>query len=326
MPFIPAAIGAAGAIYGGIKGVQAVTDATADHDPGAAARAATAANENKKDDDFSYGGDNGVNSQTVDNPNYNPNLPGVAGNPSHIQVNGPNGAQQAETRYQDLGQGYANQAAPTTDYTQADQARGSQADALTRMQDAANGNAPSQAAIMMKQGNDQAMANSLSLAAGARGQAAMAGAQQQAMGTNSAMATNSANNIGALRAQEMAQARGAYMQGATGMRGQDQTQAQYLSTLAEQQRQLGLQGQLGFEGMGQNTAQAELNARMAKEGASAAFIAAQNANDNANKDRTEKYVGTTLQAAGQVGAAAVSDARAKKDIRDEGALSKMRGR
>lgn len=206
------------------------------------------------------------------------------------------GAEDAQQRYQGMGQAAANQAAPGTDYSTANDARGGQADALGMMQQAAMGNAPSQAAIMMSRGNDQAMANTMSLAAGARGAGAMAGAQQQAMGVNSNMATQNIGNMGALRAQEMANARGAYMGGATGIRGQDQSQAQYDSGLAMQQRQLGAQQQMGYEGMGQGVAQAQLGASMGRSGAAQAAWDAQQQRNNVSQSNTNQNIGTFTNA------------------------------
>lgn len=181
---------------------------------------------------------------------------------------------------------YADLRAPDMDYSRGlgyqgmgDQARGlgmgartSQGDALGLMRSAAMGNAPSQAQIMMKQGNDQAIANQLSMAAGARGPAAMAMAQQQAMGNASAMQTNNMNNMGALRAQEMANARAAYMGGAGQMRQGDDAMraldlayaqrndqnAQYGGQLGLGYRQLGMQGQLGYDKLGWDTRNAQM--------------------------------------------------------------------
>jgi hypothetical protein len=176
--------------------------------------------------------------------------------------------------YNGLANRYMNTQAPNIDYGGANQymglgnqARGAQSNALSLEQQAAMGNAPSQAAIMMKQGNDQAMANQLSLAAGARGPAAMAMAQQQAAGNTANLQTQNINNTGALRAQEMANARGSYMSGASGMRSQDLASQQQMAQQAQQQAQLGLgygqlglQGGLGFSQLGFNVNNAQLGA------------------------------------------------------------------
>lgn len=213
------------------------------------------------------------------------------------------GAQADSDRLRLLAANANNQPWTKTDYGLGDQSRGSQLDALQMMQGAAMGNAPSQAAIMMRQGNDQAVANQMGMAAGARGPAAMAMAQQQAMGNASNMSTNNMNNMGALRAQEMAQARGAYMGGASGMRGQDDSRSQFGSDLELRRRALQQQGSLAYEGMSMGVNQAQLGARGAQQGASdAAFANSQRinqqsrANDTANVNAAVNAFGTVMDA------------------------------
>ena len=101
------------------------------------------------------------------------------------------------------------------------QARDSQASALSLQQQAAMGNAPSRAELLSRHQMDQAASAQQSLAAGARGPAALAMAQQQAAGNTARSMSDISANTSAMRADEMAQARNAYIQGATGMRGQD---------------------------------------------------------------------------------------------------------
>lgn len=244
------------------------------------------------------------------------------------------GAQAAQDRYQGLGAQWGHQAAPATDYSGSeryqglgDQARGDQQSAMGSMRDAmglargaAMGNAPSQAAIMMKQGNDQAIANQMSMAAGARGPAAMAMAQQNAMGNASNMSTQNMNNTGALRAQEMAQARAAYGgmasgygQMATGMRGQDlqymgqnANQAQYLSDLEMRQRGLGLQGQLGWEGMARGVAQDQMGAQMGLQGFDQKQWQTQSAMDEASRRAAEDTAMKGIQAGASIVSGAIA--------------------
>lgn len=274
MPWVPAAIAGGAAIYGAVKGSGSSSPAPDPaSDPNSPANRLAA---QTKDNDFSYGGDNG-GERTFQNGKW---------------VQGPNGAQQAIARDQGMGQKWADMQAPTTDYTQGNQSRGSQQDALSMMRSAANGNAPSAAETMMRQGNDQAVANSLAMAAGARGQGAMAGAQQSAMGNASAMSTTNVNNMGAMRAGEMANARGQYGSMASGLRGQDDARSQYGSNLAMQQRALGQQGQLGFEQLGSHVADAQLGARMAHQGGDEAHWMAQMKTDQASTDRNvNAYMG-----------------------------------
>lgn len=239
--------------------------------------------------------------------------------PTYGPLQGTSSADAMTQRYQEMGANANDRAAPGIATAGADrysgmgdasraqgiQARGmadssramgmgaryDQNDAMGLMRGAAMGQAPSQAQMMMQQGNNQAMANQMSMAAGARGPAAMAMAQQQALGNQANMATNNMNSMGALRAQEMAQARGQYM-GATNdirgadmqQRGQDMSQqgmdmqqrsqdlqaqgmsfaqAQAQANMEMQQRQLNQQAQMGYEGMGLNASEAQLNASQA---------------------------------------------------------------
>lgn len=93
---------------------------------------------------------------------------------------------------------------------------------------AAMGEAPSEAAYMMQAGLNSAMNNQQGLAAGARGAAAIANAQGNAMDNTAAMQQQAYTEAGRLRAQEMAQARGMYGTMANQLGGLDaQRQAQY---------------------------------------------------------------------------------------------------
>lgn len=184
----------------------------------------------------------------------------------------PTGALDAQNRMKNLGATWGTLATPAMDYSNGDQyanlanqARGSQTDALGMMRQAALGNAPSAAAIQAKQGADAAVASQLGLAAGARGAGAMASAQQQAAGNIGGMQVQAANNAAILRAQEMANARGAYMGGSTGMRGQDfdaqrmqDQRTQYGGTLGLNYKQLALQGQMGYEQMANGIASGQM--------------------------------------------------------------------
>lgn len=104
---------------------------------------------------------------------------------------------------------------------EADARYGDQAGALQLVREAAMGNAPSEAAYMMQRGLDQAVAGQQSAAGSARGAAALANAQGN-MAANQANLQNQAfTQAGQLRANEMAQARGAYGGLAGQMRQQD---------------------------------------------------------------------------------------------------------
>lgn len=141
-------------------------------------------------------------------------------NESNFQYGGrPGGADEAANRYQ----GQANSAGVEANVHRrnAGAARNSQNDALGLMQQAANGNAPSRAEILGRAQADQAASAQQSLAASARGPAALALAQQNAAANTANAQTQIATQAMGQRADEMAQARNAYMQGATGIRGQD---------------------------------------------------------------------------------------------------------
>jgi hypothetical protein len=77
-------------------------------------------------------------------------------------------------------------------------------------QQAAMGLAPSQAAYQMQSGLDQSLANQQALAGGARGAAGLALAGTNMAANSANMQNQTYNQAAALRAQEMAQGRGAY--------------------------------------------------------------------------------------------------------------------
>lgn len=100
--------------------------------------------------------------------------------------------------------------------------RGLTVDALGLARTAATGGAPSAAAILGQQGLDRAASEQQSMAASARGPAALAMAQQGAAYNTAAMQQQGAGQMAAMRAQEMDQARQRYLEGTGLMRSQDQ--------------------------------------------------------------------------------------------------------
>ncbi len=242
---------------------------------------------------------------------------GDMGNPAFQWRGDPHGAENDVNRYQGMGAQWANQAAPTTDFSggdrymgMGDQARGSQMDALGMQRSAAMGLTPSVAEMQQRQGIDAAMAGQASLAASARGASGLAQAGYNAAGNASQLQSQGAYQGSMLRAGEMANARNAYMQGASGMRGQDyqgagmmDQRSQYLSDLQMRQRSLGQQGQLAYEGMGYNVNSAQMGASMGLSGQDlAAYNARQQinqasrANDNAAVGNVINGIGTALKA------------------------------
>ncbi len=102
-------------------------------------------------------------------------------------------------------------------------ARGFQNDAMGLAGDAARGNAPSQAQYLMQSGLDQSMASQQAMAGGARGAAGLALAGGNMAANNANLQNQTYNQMGALRANEMAQARGMYGDLSGQMRTSDQS-------------------------------------------------------------------------------------------------------
>jgi hypothetical protein len=272
---------------------------------------------------FSYGGNNGVNyRQLTDDEKRriaagdNSVLrPGETVNGYGQAVSqGPNGAALATQRYQQLGGQWGSMAPIYANMKQAngyldmgDSTRSSQAQALALQQQAAMGNAPSAAQQMMQQGNADAMRNSLAMAGSARGAGAMGSAQYNAQQQNGLMSAQNTSAMGTLRAQEMAQARDAYMQGATGMRGQDYGAAgmtggwaQNQADTAMKQRQLDLQGQLGYEQLGSHVQDQQLAAQIAGAGGDLAKWTQQT---NLDRSATTDNIGAATSGASSGGGA-----------------------
>jgi hypothetical protein len=234
---------------------------------------------NAYDKAFAYGGDTGFRDNS---------LQGFAvGDPGYQQWHDPSGAERAAARYQGLGMQWANMAPPAigTDFRQANyymgqgnQTRGQQAEALGLMRARATGQAPSIARMQGDYALAGALEDQMSAANSARG-----GPGAQALAARGAMfaGANARGNIAAsseiAAAQERQAAEQAYFGGAGQLRGQDYGaagmtagwdthEADRAAQLAMEQRQLGLQGQLGFEGMGYNVNNAQLQANIAMHG------------------------------------------------------------
>lgn len=258
-------------------------------------------------DDFLNGGQNHVQAhQFGENPNYNPNDFTYGGDPSTAGYDVPNwpghpefgvthvgphtgamdtqvgranavGDQAAAQGQNFLGQMQAAQgrAAPTIDTTMANQSRGYEMGGLNQMgsaldlqRQAALGQTPSRAELLMRQGMNQAAADQASMVAGARGGGnQLAAMQRQAMGVGAQNQLNTLGQAGILRAQEMADARNAYMSGAGqymgaagSLRGQDFGQAQAQAQLAMQQRNANDAYSLGMGNLYSGTNQTQLGA------------------------------------------------------------------
>lgn len=185
------------------------------------------------------------------------------GNPGGIA----SGAAQDVNRYRGMGEAAANRQAYQNNWgnanayaRQAQGARGAQGMALALQAQAAMGQAPSAAQALGQNMLDQSLQAQMAGAASARGGSlAQAAAMRNAAQGAGAMQMQGMNQMSALRAQEMAQARGDFMQGASGMRGHDfqaQGLAQQQNAMDMQseltQRGLNQQAQMGYEQMGYN--------------------------------------------------------------------------
>lgn len=277
----------------------------------------------------------------------------------------PGSKQAAVDRFQQMGQGYANTAAPTIDYSQAAQhrdqfanarglaygnqqnaqyARGSQGDALGLMQGAAYGNAPSRAEILGHQMADQSLQAQMAGAASARGGAlAQASAMRNAQQGAAAFQQQNTTNMAAMRADEMARARDAYMGGASTMRAQDYTgaaqatdmmgreadmmsregqMAQAQTDTEMRQRMLNAQQQQYYEGLGNDVNKFSVNTELAKQG----LLEGQRQFDVGMRDkqdsRADAFAGQLMNSMGSFlgGMGQPSDARAKREMQPMGEL------
>lgn len=151
------------------------------------------------------------------------NDPRTWSNSEGFQLGGTRASQ--ESMYNELAgmwRGAQGRQAPQGDPMLGLAARGDQQVAMNLWADAAAGRGPSAAQAMYQNNANAAMANSASMAAGARGGGPAAVAAQRAamMGGASQMAS-AANQASQLRAQEMQAAMGGYSSAAQGIRGQD---------------------------------------------------------------------------------------------------------
>jgi hypothetical protein len=194
----------------------------------------------------------------------------------------------------------------------------SQKDALGNLQSAAQGNTPSAAQLQMQQGIDSSINAQMAMANSTRLSGPAAAAQQrQAMDQGTQMQMQGVNQGAALRAQEMAQARGQYMQAAMGM-GQEQMQAAGMAQpWAAQANQLATnQASMQQAQMSQNAAQAQgfyglANSAYGQQLQGETGVAGMGVQQNvANNGANAQLVG----AAAAAGSALLSDEDAKTGI------------
>lgn len=180
------------------------------------------------------------------------------------------------------------------------QSRGEQQGAVDLARDAAMGRAPSQAALLMQQGLNNAAAQQNSQAASARGSAALANAQSNAGANIAALQNQTFNEAGQLRANEMAQARGLYGNLSSGMRQQDNSYAGMLGGLGIDRAKLGQ----GYYGQAAGIVGQQGDAQRAGQGLLANDWNAQRQNDEGHY----QYETNRKDAAYNQQAAAVGDA------------------
>lgn len=163
----------------------------------------------------------------------------------------------ADYSWRARGRAEASQTRPT--YAGAAPLQGHQAGSLAALQGAANGTAPSQAAILAKQQSDAAV-NAAQSAAGSvkGGPGARAAAMRAAMGGQAIQQQAGAREAAAARAAEMAQARGQYAQASGAALSDDRLNE-------ARQRSLNDAREMGYEELGFRASAQEQNNQLAQE-------------------------------------------------------------
>jgi hypothetical protein len=241
-----------------------------------------------------------------------------------------NGAKMDTDRYQGMAAAAGSRPAYQNDYTQANedramsaQARSGQGRAMGLARDAARGGETQAGTLgqrMLQQGAQTQQAAAMSARGGGLAQAA---AMRQQQGGQAAYMQQGANQLQALRADEMAAGRQQYMQQASAMRGMDAqsqglAQQQAINQMGNEigQRQLNDQRQHGYEGLGYSTQAAQQDAGLKSQEIDAGIAATNSNQDQAGKDRDMRMAAATASTVGTaLGGAAKSDERVKQHIR-----------
>ena len=239
------------------------------------------------------------------------------------------GANDAANYYKQLGEQYAgregvtaNQADARYDRAQGLGARDQSQDATSLLRDAAYGNAPSAAENQFNRSLSQSIQAQQAMANSARGGGANLAAAQQGGAMQAAQMQNAgAQQAAALRAQEMAQARSAYLGATQGQQqldlsrqGLDTNTAFGQANLDMQQRQLNQQGQLALLGYGEQAQQAQLGADTSRYGAD---VGAQTAANQLQAQKDQSSLSAITGMAG-AGLALLSDVSKKEKIAPAG--------
>ena len=193
--------------------------------------------------------------------------------------------------------------------------RQNQLNAMALLGDAANGSAPSQAENLQRNMVDQsinaqaAAANSMRGGPTAQGSAARRAAFQGA-----ATMQQGGNDIAALRAKEMAEARGQFFGATTAGRGQDIQMAQAQADAEARQRALNDQAEQFYEGTAHDVRKTQVNANLGFQSeannSAATDRKLRNQENQADWEKTKDIAGIGLG-----GVTGFSDERAKQDIR-----------
>lgn len=204
---------------------------------------------------------------------YDPNkfeYGGVAGAAQQQANYYKNNAEQAQ--YREAAQ--ADYTATEEDRARALAMRGQQEQALDLQRQAALGQAPSVAQQQMAAGLDQAMRSQESMRASARGASGLALADYNAAANVAAQQQQVGVQSSILRAQEMAQARDAYMSGASGIRGMDYQaagqaagMAQYQTDNQMKQREMNDRYALGMYSAEEGVRAAQMQGNLAQQSA-----------------------------------------------------------
>jgi hypothetical protein len=210
------------------------------------------------------------------------------------------------------------------------ESRGNQLYGLQQLQGMIEGRGPSVAQQQMNMGLAQAMRQQASIAASARGGGAnLASAQQAASNAAAGLSGNAFAQGALLRAQETTSAINNYGGLANLVRTGDATRAGMNADLAKSQADIAVKNKaindarnMYYEDARKDVFKTQMGARQAGEAANAGVYTSDA--DRAQQqgqhedDRVDKYAGGVASLLG-TGFAAISDVRAKKDIRPAGA-------
>lgn len=258
---------------------------------------------------------------------------GVAATPGGGLFGGQQSSAQFNAqRARAKGDAAANRGAFQNDYGQSNEARGVQQQALGLSRDAALGKAPSRAELLGQKMIGDSLDVSLAGGASARGgPMAQAAATRAAAQGAAAFQQRGAADLSALRADEIARARGELMQGSSAMRGQDLGAVGMTAENERFQRGLNQQGELGFEGMANDVdyRQASLdmqgqmddsaNWRAERQNQEHRWEAQAGMNQRSRQSATDRALGVIGGAAKGVGGAIagiLSDPRTKTGVQD----------